>query len=313
MSGLNFDQSFVNRIKNVIFEYEDKIPESMHYYYKDILDGNNLEMYMSTYSLSKEDLLKYARVCRIIAISKEMSGLMEILTSELDSLENEEIQEYSEVIGELQDEGEEFLKDISSTEEEENKDINFQGENLIVYSTSIDDSYERTIGAHSGKEEQTQRAVANLIEQLSKAPYLNLRTKGYIHQNQEMGNNKSCYVDGNAYERLGRGSTKVNYIRVPISENNKTELKQTFKIDFDTMYLVLYYGDFKNEGMDELKFYNEIYLDLKKHYSEVLNIINIFKNDFTNETRSIAYNFVNNGFKLTDELTSIIKVQQSSK
>ena len=121
-----------------------------------------------------------------------------------------------------------------------------------------------------------------------------------------MGSNKPCYVEGSAYERLGRGSTKINYIRMSISERNCEEIYSKFKMHFETLYLVLYYGDFKNEGVDELKYYNEIYLDLKKHANEISYIINVFKNNFTPETRRIAFEFISNGFMITEELTQII-------
>ena len=67
-----------------------------------------------------------------------------------------------------------------------------------------------------------------------------------IHQNQLMGSHKSCYVNGNAFERTGRGSTKVNYIRISVSKKNQEIIKKYFNIDFDTFYLIVCYGDFKN-------------------------------------------------------------------
>ena len=308
---IDFDQKFLEKIKKIIYNYEEKIPQSMYYYYNDILKESNLDMHMQTYSLSKEELLKYAKVCKIIVIYKEISDLLEIIKSEAEVLEKEELEEYQEIIDELQDEGEEFISSINIFEKQKDNTINFgNSANLLIYSNYIDESRQRTVNAHSGKEEQTQKSVANLIRQLSQADYYTLRKNGYIHQNQLMGTNKPCYVEGNAYERVGRGSTKVNYIRISVSEKNREEIQKNFNINFDTFYLIVCYGDFKNEGQDELKYFNEIYLDLKKHSKELLSIINIFKNDFTSKTRPLAMDLINNGFKITEDLTSVINNKQ---
>ena len=71
-----------------------------------------------------------------------------------------------------------------------------------------------------------------------------------------MGSNEPCYFDGKAFERTGRGSTKVNYIRISVSENNRNKIKEYLNIDFDTVFLVVNYGDFKNEGI--LLIFNKI-------------------------------------------------------
>ena len=302
MEKIDYDQSFIERIKNIKYRYEGKIPESMYYYYNDILQGKNIETYMQTYSLSKEDLIRYARVCRIIVIYNDIIDLLKIINEEAELLEKEEIQEYKAIIGSLKSEGEEVLNIVNGLEEQVDLDEFAYNANLIIYSDFIEESKQRTLNAHSGKEQQTQKGVANLIEQLNKANYFNLRKKGYIHQNQQMGNNKPCYIEGNAFERIGRGSTKVNYIRLSISDINREEIKNRFHTDFDMLYLVVSYGDFKNEGFDELQYYNEIYIELKKHYDEIMAIINVFKNDFTEETRIVAMNMISKGFETTEEL-----------
>ena len=54
METVNIDKDVLDRIKVIIYRYDGKIPESMSYYYNDILNGNNIDIYMQTYSLSKE-------------------------------------------------------------------------------------------------------------------------------------------------------------------------------------------------------------------------------------------------------------------
>ena len=295
METVNIDKDVLDRIKVIIYHYDGKIPESMSYYYNDILNGNNIDIYMQTYSLSREELMKYARICRVEKIYEEISELMKMLKTEADELEKEDIDEYQGFVQELQGEGEKYISDINDSLEPEDEGIAFNDNNLIIYPSSIEESRRRTINAHSGREEQTQKSVANLIERLNKV--------------EESGFNTQCYIDGNAYERLGRGSTKVSYIRVPINANNKEEVKREFNIDFDTLYLVVNYGDYKNEGYDEKRYYVEVFADFQKNIEELRQIISIFRNDFTPQTKEVAMNLITNGFRITEELTSIIKNQ----
>lgn len=299
----SIDLKFLEKIKQVVHYYKDLIPESMNYCFNDILDGNNLEEYMKTYSLPKEKLIKYAQVCKIILIYKEMIELMEILKSEAELLEKNDLLEYQEMYNELQEGGETYLNSLDAVDSDSMDYGN--NRNLLIYTSYINESKERTINAHSGREEQTQKSVANLLEQLKNANYYSLRKKGYIHQHVDTGSNKPYYIGGNALERLGRLTTKVNYIRIPINVKNREELKKEFNIDFDTLYYIISYGDFKNEGYDEKKFYSEVNIDIQRHLDEIQYIIKIFKNDFTFETRTIAMEMVREGFKITDDLTTV--------
>ena len=69
--------------------------------------------------------------------------------------------------------------------------------------------------------------------------------------------------------------------------------------------MVVSYGDFANEGLDERRYYNEIYADFKKHYNDLVAIINLFRNSFTEETKPIAIDLINKGFEITEDLLSI--------
>ena len=304
MSRLDLDQTFLDRLKEIRYKYEGQIPEGLKYYFRNILNGEDLEMYMQTYGLSKEDLLKYARVCKILNIYDQIIDLVELAKEEA-----EEIGEYQEILEELQDEGEGFIDNFKASQEEEIT-LNPGNINILIYPSYIEESKQRTLNSRSGKEEQAQKSVANLFEQLGKANYQELRKKGRIHQNVQTDNKKPCYVNGSAFERIGGGTTKINYFRISVSEKNREDIKKAFNIDFDTFYLVTNYGDFKNEGVDENQYYIDSYGDLKKNMQEILTIMEIFENDFTPETLPIAMNIISNGFRITEELTSIIRNRQ---
>ena len=304
MEKREFNELFLERIKQIKYHYEEKIPNGLYHYYDDILNGNNIQMYMQMFLLSKEDLVKYARVCRILVIYKEIMDLVQIIEAEADILEKEELDVYKGAIHELQSEGEEYISDINVANEPEDETIDFNDSNLIIYSDFIDESKQKIINSHSGKGEETQKSIANIIEQLKVADYFDLRKKGYIHQIVQVDANKPCYIEGNAFERIGRISTKVNYIRIPISDNNREVIKKYLSSDFSMLYLVVSYGDFANEGLDERRYYSEIYADFKKHYNELVAMINLFKKDFTDETRKVAFDLIKKGFEVTEDLLS---------
>jgi hypothetical protein len=308
MKKLDIDQKFLEKIKEIRYKYARLIPEGMQYYYERILNGEDLDLYMQTYALSREDLLRFARVCNIFHIYEQIFDLVELAKGEA-----ELIGEYQEYIEELQEEGEGFIDDIDTSQDEEEMIINGGNINLLIYPSYIDESKQKTLSSRSGKEEQTQKSVANLIEQLCKVNYQELRKKGSIHQSVQTDNKKPCYVNGSAFERLGSGSsTKLYYFRISLSDNNRRDIKKALNIDFDTLYLVTNYGDFKNEGMDEDQYYAAIYGDLKsdKNMKEILLVMDIFEKDFTPETFKKAIDIINNGFKITEELTSIIRNRQ---
>ena len=311
MEELNLDQLLIDKIKKLTFQYDKKIPNGVKFYYKDILTGQNLETYMQSYSLSKEELINYARICKLIEIYKELLALLESYKAEAKVIGTEELEIYRDMMEELQNEGEEYLSNFE--EEDVDKDsIDYSDNtNLLIYPKFIDESEERTINAHSGREEQTQKSVANILVQLNQANYQELRKKGYVHQVVDVSSNRPCYIEGIALERLGRGTTKLHFMRLPLSEKNREYIKKTFNVDFDALCLVVQYGDFKNEACDEKKYYNDAYFEFRKHLPEVLSIIEIFKNDFTPQTLSIAMMIINEGFIKTDELTAIIKNRQS--
>ena len=168
---------FLEKTKKTIFSYEGKIPDGLSHYYKDILEGNNIEMYMQSYSLSEEEIKRYARVCKIKEIYDEINELMDILKTEVDSLDKDEVEEYTSLIDELQTSGESYIDELSEEEIEEESLKNSDDINLIIYSNFIDESYDRTVNARSGKEVQSMKFITGLLQTLNKAEYLELRKK----------------------------------------------------------------------------------------------------------------------------------------
>ena len=222
METIELNQAFIEKIKQVRYKYESKIPTGMYHYYKEILAGNNIEMYMEQFSLSKEDLLKYARVCKIIDIYNQIVELMEMAKEEVELLGAENIEEFQNYVDELQDEGGYFLNNFDEIEKSEAGDtINYGNSGgLIVYPSYIEESKQKIDNSRSGKGEETRKYVATIIEQMVHTDYMSLRKKGTIHQAHQTDTTKPCYIDGKALERMGNGTTKVTYLRLSLSEES---------------------------------------------------------------------------------------------
>ena len=298
------DENFLEEIKSLIYRYKNEIPNGLEFYYKDVLAGNNDEAMANMFSMSIEDLRKYAIVCKIIADYNDVCDGLAIIDDE--NVNQDERQEYRETVDELTDAVRTQLKVIRDLENDENKsDVIDTSVNLLIYAKHIDDSTNRTRNARSGRVDEAQKKVANLIRLLRDSNYQSLRKKGLMHQLKTIAN-EECYIENNAFERIGGGTTKVNFIRVPVSEKNRETIKQYTRSDFDTLFLIISYGDFKNEQISEKKFYNMVCIDMEKNKGAIVEIINLFKNDFTDQTLSIAMEIINNGFVITEELLSII-------
>lgn len=320
MIKLDSTTDFMEKLKKIKYAYNGKLPIGIEHYYGDILKGLNLNMYAEMYSLSPEELVKYARICNVLKIYEQIIELMELIEIDVNRMDEEIDSEIEEMMNSLQNEGEEMLGVIELNNTNANDENSYPSDNisLVIYPSYIEESKQRTVNAHSGREEQVQKGVATLLERMSKIDYQNLRTKGYVHQINLSRSDSGhvaygpSYVDRYAFERITSNDlTKVNYVRVPVSQKNRQTIKEEFNMDFDTLYLVVSYGDFINEGISEQQFYNQVYLDLQRHKDEVLSIIDVFRIDFTPKTASIAKSLITEGFKITTELLAAKKDKQS--
>ena len=304
MKTINVDNSLLERFRILEYRFKGIIPIGVYHYYPEILAGNSIESYMELFSLPKETLLFYARVCQIIVVYHQIIELAKLAEQELQILE-----EYQDYADELQDEGEDLLDNFGELEESKSEgELDFSNiEGLIIYPSYIEESKQKIDNSHSGKGEETRKRIAGIIENLVCKEYMHFRKSGAIHQMHNNSSAEEYYIDGNAVERIGNNSTKVIYIRIPLSISNRESIKSAFSIDFRTFYLVLNYRDFKNEGIEEKRLYAEIKASLNRNMEEIMHIINIFKNDFTPETYPSAMHLIREGLKRTEEIISITK------
>lgn len=148
--------------------------------------------------------------------------------------------------------------------------------------------------------------IAKEMSLLSKADYLSLRQSGKIHQIQEInkGHSGSVITSSNAaFERFGGGSTKIGYIRIPIIKENMELLRKKYNNEnLGYLILAIGFGDFKNEGLDEKKLYEQFKGASDRYMDEIESIIKVFNEPFTPETFTLACSMIEHGVDVVDLL-----------
>lgn len=94
----------------------------MKSYYDDIIEGKNLDLYSEMYSLSKKELLQYAKVCRIMSNYEAILNLLTMIVDDIENIDSVEYSDYKDMVDELQSEGDEYLTDFSLSSSQINDD-----------------------------------------------------------------------------------------------------------------------------------------------------------------------------------------------
>ena len=88
----------------------------------DIIEGKNLDLYSEMYSLSKKELLQYAKVCRIMSNYEAILDLLTMIVDDIENIDSVEYSDYKDMVDELQSEGDEYLTDFSLSSSQINDD-----------------------------------------------------------------------------------------------------------------------------------------------------------------------------------------------
>jgi len=178
--------------------------------------------------------------------------------------------------------------------------------NFIVYLSNVDNERNITISSKSGKGNAVIGNICKEIDLLRKSNYELLRQNSKIHQiNDSLRRNSGVLLTSNnlAFERIGGGSTKVGYIRVPIVQSNLELLKKKYN-NFNLRYLMLIicFGDFINDGIEEKRLYARFNSEADRYSEEIEDIIKIFREPFTPETFVLACSMIENGVDIVNSL-----------
>lgn len=303
---IKIDEETYNKFYLICQKYAHKIPKGLEFYIEKIKKGENIPLYMKQFGLKEEQLYKYVEVYEIIFLFNQLKRTIDFFETEVTE---SELLEYQDVIHETNDEIEQLQIWLDEFEIEElnNTDENSEQINFIIFGPNIDMYMYKTSSSKSGRDKIALKNIASLLKQMKYASYFELRKKGNIHQMQNQINKQQAYIADLAYERMGRGATKVTYLRVPVSSNNKAILKEYYKNPLETLYLVLSYGDFKNESISEANLYRQHFFDVKKNEDFIQYMIDIFKNDFTEETLKIAHKIIEFSMSIDESINNSLE------
>lgn len=178
--------------------------------------------------------------------------------------------------------------------------------NFLLYLSNVDELRENTISSKLGKGQEAMSNICKELRTLCQSNYELLRQSGKIHQINEKGKCMTGRVltsDNVAFERIGKITVKVGYVRVPVYKDNVELLRTKYNNDnLRYLVIVISFGDFKNESINEKTLYERFHISADKNMKEMEDIIKIFKEPFTPETLEIACSIIERGVDITRHL-----------
>ena len=100
--------------------------------------------------------------------------------------------------------------------------------------------------------------------------------------------------------KMRAADIRVGYITVPLSENNKKELRLEYDYTSDVRIVLIFGIGLKLTDSNDPCVEFESRLDAE--FDNVRRLIEIFKNDFTEETREIARSIIDEGISISNKL-----------
>ena len=180
--------------------------------------------------------------------------------------------------------------------------------NFIIYLSSIEEERKNTMNTKSGKAIISMSNICKEIIKLEKYDYDLLKNNCQIHVVQDYGRGGVSYIVSSEeikYTRIGGGTTKVGFIIVPLSQENGNLLRRKYNNDsFKYLILVINFGDFKNEGIDERRLYQNFRIRTDKYEYEIEEVIRLFKEPFTPDSFEKACYMIENGISITNSLST---------
>ena len=176
--------------------------------------------------------------------------------------------------------------------------------NFLLYLSNVDELRENTVSSKSGKGQGAISSVYKELSLLGQRSYDDLLRNSLVHHIlvQRCVGCKLTNDDLN-FVRIGNGSTKIGYVKIPVLQENLDVLKERYNNkNLDFLIMVVEFGDFKNEGISEEKMYLRFISNGYKMSSEMEDIIKIFKEPFTEENLEKACSMIESGADITRHL-----------
>lgn len=323
IKNIGFDESFEKIYLNLISRYSETLKGTLRKMLEvaitlkdDESKRLQYEAIKETFNLNDKELTDYLLIVRIekmyMDMNQELDIILEMISEDKDlysELEDEikGIIERKKVILSLVDKFSSkdkqsgkysFIADSSNDAKSYPVELSTNS-NFIIYLSNVEKERLNTVSSKSGKGSAVMGSICKEITILNKSNYELLRQNGKIHQINVSGKRYTGRVltsDNIAYERIGGVCTKVAYARIPILQSNLELLKGKYKnTQLRYIMVVICFGDFKSEGINEEKLYERFNLTATDNMNELEKIIKIFKEPFTSETFEEACSIIERG------------------
>lgn len=305
---LMINARFLTRFYEMFNTYKKLIPEEL----KIAINGIDIS--------SDEDIEELARNFSYAGITVEnirnfinLSKLNTELTKIKESFEaireiKKEYDDVSDLVAEYNTDVQELNSMFESYLTEEERKTNpselLSAKSLLVFGSKIEESRKRTMESKSGKTTESMKSICAVFKAMTDYEYQQIRQKGVIHQVQDPTRNKGVEIDGLAVERMGTGTSKVIYLRLPVTESNKEKIqRQLGRSEIDNIYLIMDFGDFHNESISEKQLYRDAFFRIKKDEEMYTEIISLFGKDFTGNKEKEAMALIERGAEIVSNLS----------
>lgn len=324
LSRFGLDDALKNIYIKLMEKYKGKLNDSLVNMIRLAINDSNsdsrilqLDAIKESFNLSDKELNQYVTILRIESMYINMCNELEVI---LDLVTNDEdlINDLGEEIKEIETKIGEFRKLISSfyNDSEKNYKYSFEGNNneevnsselstnsnFLIFLSNVDELRKNTVESKSGKSQISMSKVCNAMSSLSCYSYESLISNGTIHHINEYGKHVTLTNYKLEFMRFGGGTTKVGYVKVPISRENLEMLNRKYNSNLRYMLIVIGFGDFANEGIAEDKLYRNFISNANKLENELEETIKVFNNSFTPESFALACSIIEHGVDVVDSL-----------
>lgn len=235
-------------------------------------------------------------------INEELSELKEEINDNLSNIEKLvsiiEEEDSMEVLNNSKEVNLVLFLDINHFDTDGNRKVS------SIYDIDTENLYKKDGGKADSEIVQINRLIDNYLVNMT-APSLRTLGKDVNKPLFNLHNNEYPYFDKEHFNaRVCKGRfnnpARVTYISLPLSENNKKELKEKYNLfDNGNVYLVI--GMFSKLSDDD-EYASITHARLRDEYVNIKRLERIFSMDFTLETRKQAFALIDNGYELLNNL-----------
>ena len=331
LKHVGFDESFDNILSSLTSRYGNtlkgallKMLEVTVSLKDDESKKLQCEAIKETFNLTDEELNDYLLIVKIKkmyqTLEEDLEMILEMISDD-ESLYNDLSEEINEIVARKNMISALIDKHFGKIEEKPNKysfshnpsnvEPTYPVElstncNFLLFLSNVDELRENTVSSKSGKGQESMMSICKELKSLEQINYELLRQGGKIHQINEVAKPMTGRLLTSynvAFERIGKITSKIGYIRIPILKENVEVLRRKYNNNnLRYLIIVISFGDFKNDSINEKVLYERFNLTADKSMIDMEDIIKIFNKPFIPETLEKACSMIESGADITRHL-----------